>query len=382
MKEPSRPHVGKPESNRERPRGRHRRAVVDPKQVDLEADASTLTPAVGNPETAGAPETGGSSLLNDGENKPKLTPAQQDKIDREHNKSARKAQREAAKANKQAVKAAQRLGAHNHRVPNYDLAERRPDSPWDSTRRSNVDTGLLDRLEEQFFQQRRKRRLRIAGLIGVLVGIAIVLYVLFFSPLFSYQLAKCHVTGARNVDINKVCQATERFEGRSITSLATAGVAKTVLSEVPELKDAKVKPAWLHGLEIQVFERVPVATVRQNGKVVGVDRGGVVLEIAPGDVGGLPRLDVDMEKLGGTTQKLVDAALVSFGDMPEELRAQVESVTSDDPAQLQFKMRDGRTLIWGNSHDSLQKAKVAQLLFTVQGVKVVDVSNPERPSTR
>lgn len=122
--------------------------------------------------------------------------------------------------------------------------------------------------------------------------------------------------------------------------------------------------------------------MRQNGKVVGVDREGVVIEIAPGDVEGLPRIDVDMEKLGGKTQKLVTAALIAFGDMPSELRDQIMSVTSEDAALLTFSMRDGRELIWGNSRDSVEKAQVAKLLFTVQDVKTVDVSNPERPSTR
>ena len=379
MKPPPRPTLGKSVENRGAGRGRHRRPVIDPKNVDLDKDTQHHrgTRAEGNDIVDGT------TTQTETESK-KLTPAQLDKQERTEKKVAKKAQKRAAKANREAVKAAQKVSQRKHhpKMSPADGSRYEASSPWDSLRVARVDNSLLDRLEEQEFIRRHRLRLRISSLIGVLVGILIVLYVVFFSPLFTYQLSKCHVTGARNVDINQVCQATQRFEGRSITSLATAGVAKTVLQEVSALKDAKVSPAWPHGLEVYVVERVPVATVRQNGKVVGVDRSGVILEIAPGDVAGLPQLDVDMEKLGGQTRKLVDAALIAFGDMPAELRSMIASVTSDDPAQLQFKLRDGRSLVWGNSRDSVEKAQVAKLLFTVQGVKVVDVSNPERPSTR
>ncbi len=379
MKPPPRPTLGKSSEGRDASRGRHRRPVVDPKSVDLDKDAPRHPR-----DRAAATDTTDFGTAQPETKSKKLTPAQLDKQEREEKKAAKKAQKQAAKANREAVKAAQRVSQrkHNPKATPSGGARFEVSSPWDSLRVASVDNSLLDRLEEQAFIRRHRLRLRISSLIGVLVGILIVLYVVFFSPLFTYQLSQCHVTGAHNVDVKEVCQVTQRFEGRTITSLATAGVAKTVLHEVSALKDVQVSPAWLHGLNIHVVERVPVATVRQNGKVVGVDRSGVVLEIAPGDVAGLPQLDVDMEKLGGQTRKLVDAALTAFGDMPAELRSMIASVTSDDPAQLQFKLRDGRTLVWGNSHDSVEKAQVAKLLFTVQGVKVVDVSNPERPSTR
>lgn len=379
MKPPPRPTLGKSTESHDSGRGRHRRPVVDPKSVDLNKDAPHRPR-----DRADAADTTDPGTAELETKSKKLTPAQLDKQERDEKKAAKKAQKRAAKANREAVKAAQRVSQrkHNPKAAPADGSRYEASSPWDSLRVASVDNTLLDRLEEQEFIRRHRLRLRISSLIGVLAGVLIVLYVVFFSPLFTYQLAQCHVTGARNVDIKQVCQATQSFEGRSITSLATAGVAKTVLQEVSALKDAQVKPAWPHGLEIHVVERVPVATVRQNGKVVGVDRSGVILEIAPGDVAGLPQLDVDMEKLGGQTRKLVDAALIAFGDMPEDLRSMIASVTSDDPAQLQFKLRDGRALVWGNSRDSVEKAQVAKLLFTVQGVKVVDVSNPERPSTR
>lgn len=379
MKPPPRPTLGNSSEGRDASRGRHRRPVVDPKSVDLDKDAPRRPR-----DRADATDTANSATSQPKTKSKKLTPAQLDKQERDEKKAIKKTQKRAAKANREAVKAAQKVSQRKHhpKTSPADGSHYEASSPWDSLRVASVDNTLLDRLEEQEFIRRHRLRLRISSLIGVLAGVLIVLYVVFFSPLFTYQLAQCHVTGTRNVDIKQVCQATQSFEGRSITSLATAGVAKTVLQEVSALKDAQVKPAWPHGLEIHVVERVPVATVRQNGKVVGVDRSGVVLEIAPGDVAGLPQLDVDMEKLGGQTRKLVDAALTAFGDMPAELRSMIASVTSDDPAQLQFKLRDGRTLLWGNSHDSVEKAQVAKLLFTVQGVKVVDVSNPERPSTR
>lgn len=368
MKAPSRPNLGKPGETGPGSSARHRRPVVDPKQVDLSQDHATL-------------HEFGSGPAADHHKEPENHPSYDTKkTPRAARRAADRAEKQAARANRKAVKAAQKMGKNHAKARPGGVAHSGGD-PWIQNH-SGVDTTFLERLEEQEMYRLHRQRLRISSLIGVLLGVLIVLYAVFFSPLFSYQLSKCQVTGARLVDIDAVCQATKKYEGSSLVRLAMSGVDKTVLQEVPELKDVKIHPDWLHGLRIEAIERVPVATVRQNGKVVGVDRTGVILEIAPGEVRGLPQLDVDMEKLGGQTQKLVDAALIAFGDMPAELRSEVAAVISDDPAQLEFKMRDNRTLVWGNSSQSVEKAQVAKLLFTVQGVKVVDVSNPERPSTR
>lgn len=244
------------------------------------------------------------------------------------------------------------------------------------------DTALLDRLQEQEFLRRHARNIRLASLIGVLAGLLVVGYVLFFSPLFAYQSQNCQVNETKLVETPEICAALESFEGRAITSFPLSKVRERVLHEIPELEDLKVARSWPRGLRLQAIERIPVATVRQNGKIVGVDREAVVLEVAPGEVSQLPILDVELEKLGGRTQRLVTASLTALADMPSDLRNQVAKVTSDDPLQLSFQMRDERQMLWGDAQDSVRKATVAQLLFTVDGVKIVDVSNPDRPSTR
>lgn len=247
---------------------------------------------------------------------------------------------------------------------------------------SKVNTEFLDRLEKRETSQRAVQRHRLLLRGGIIVGIVGILLVVFVSPLTAYRLTECQVAGAKSTDAAAICQATSDFAGTPLTRLFTGKLRKTVLDKVPALKDVNVKRNWLHGLTLTVQERVPVATVRQNGKIVGVDRDTVVLEVAPGDVAGLPQLNVDLEKLGGKTSKLVAASLHTLGDMPPELHAQISAVTSQDPAQLTFSLRDGRELVWGSAKDSLLKSRVAMLLLSQPGVKVVDVSSPERPSTR
>lgn len=245
-----------------------------------------------------------------------------------------------------------------------------------------VDHTLMDRLEEQEFLRRHRRNIRLATLSGIGAGLLVVVYVVFFSPLFAYRISDCKVGGAKAVDAATICQATAPFAGIPLTRLPAAKVEHTILEKVPALEKVAARRLWPGGLELAVMERIPVATVRQNGKIVGVDHQGVVLEVAPGQVGGLPRLDVDLEKLGGKTQKLVTSSLHALGDMPQELRSSIAAVTSQDPVLLSFSMRDGRTLVWGDTSDGVLKAQLAKTLFTVQGVKVVDVSNPKTPSTR
>lgn len=247
---------------------------------------------------------------------------------------------------------------------------------------AQVNTKLLDRLEQRESVMRLIRRKRLAVLGGVLVVIVAVSMVVFVSPLTAYRLTECRVTGMKNTDAAAICQATGGFAGTPLTRISTGVLRGTVLKNVPALREVQVQRRWWHGLSLRVQEREPVATVRKNGKVVGVDRDMVVLEVAPGEVSGLPQLNADLEKLGGKTRKLVDAALHTLGDMSPQLRSQIEAVTSQDAAQLAFSLRDGRELVWGDSQKSGVKTSVALLLLEQPNVKVVDVSIPERPSTR
>lgn len=248
-------------------------------------------------------------------------------------------------------------------------------------RETKVDTQLLTRLEEREASQRRVRRKRFF-LRGVVFAVVVVAgLVVFVSPLTAYRLDECQVLGAKTVDVATICQASADFAGIPLTRLSSQTVVRNILSKVPALKSVEMQRKWLHGISFRVRERVPVATVKQNGKVVGVDRDAVVLEVAPGEVSGLPRLDVDLEKLGGNTKSLVSAALHSLGDMPLELHSRIAAVTSQDSAQLRFSLRNGGDLVWGNDQKAELKAKVALLLLSQPGVKTVDVSVPERPST-
>ncbi len=354
MKPPTRPHVGRPENRSDAESGAHRskrrRPVVDPKtQEPVKKDPSAKA---GEEPTDSAAKVSAS-----GESLSETTISQGSGATDDL-------------ASGGSSESSEALGSSSAGADIYTGTS------------SKVNTELMDRLEEREFLRRHARHIRVATLVGILLGVGVVSFVVFFSPLFAYHLDKCVVNGAKTTDVAAICQATAGFEGTPLTRLAAGPVEKAVLKAVPALQDVKMSRSWLQGIDLKVVERVPVATVRQNGKVVGIDRDSVVLEVAPGDVDGLPRVDVDVEKLGGKTEKLVVAALSALGDMPGELRAEIEAVTSQDAAQLTFAMRDGRELIWGNSKDSVEKAQVAKLLFTVQGVKVVDVSNPERPSTR
>lgn len=347
MKRPERPNLeGRP--------AKRRRPVVDPKDVQV----TSISKITEDPESA--------LPLDAGIETTSLSKRQQRKLARAQRKAQQQQRRSGLNASGEAADG-------GTAVSDQDCSE---------VGASVVDATLLDKLTAQDLQRRHQRRMRLASFAGALIGGALVVYIVFFSPLFRYHLERCQVVNAKNVPASTVCEATTVFANRSIIGLATAGVREKILAKVPELKDVEVSPVWLHGLKMSVVERVPVATVRQDGKIVGVDRYAIPLEVAPGLVDDLPQLDVDLESLGGKTQKLVLAALQVFGDMPEELRVQVRSVISDDPAQLEFKMRDGRDLVWGDVDDSVEKAQVAKLLFTVQGVRIVDVSVPDHPSTR
>ena len=246
---------------------------------------------------------------------------------------------------------------------------------------AKVDTSFLDKMEERELMARQARRLRLAGVAGAVSAALGLAYVIFFSPLFAYRMSDCTASGGQSVAQNTICAATASLQGTPLTRLTKDQVSQLVLRKLPQLENVHVKRQFLHGLSLQVEERVVVATLKQNGKVVGVDHTGAVLEVAPGDVEDLPYLDVDLDQVHGQAKKLVEAALVALGEMSSQLRSHEEKVDSDDPLQLSFALRHGRELVWGDAQDSAKKSQVAAILLGVKDAQIIDVSNPDRPST-
>jgi len=82
-----------------------------------------------------------------------------------------------------------------------------------------------------------------------------------------------------------------------------------------------------------------------------------------------------------TTPEALQEAATVIAALPQQLRRLVDHVEVLTVDQITLVLRDGRTVVWGSSDDSQQKA-VVLLALLEQPAKIYDVSVPSQPTTR
>ena len=131
------------------------------------------------------------------------------------------------------------------------------------------------------------------------------------------------------------------------------------------------------GVRIDVTERQAVAVVRIGGLLRGMDAGGVVFRSYRQAPVGLPSVTTGA---GTSAEALAEAAAV-VTSLPQEVAVKVDHIDVRSVDAISLVLRDGRTVEWGSSSQSQQKAEVLGVLLRQQA-QVYDVSVPSRPTTR
>lgn len=245
-----------------------------------------------------------------------------------------------------------------------------------------VDYGLAAKREKK--QRRRKlsrKRRRIAWIAGG-SGVAAVLAILYFTPLFALHLpADCHVKGMEAPTQKEVCEALADWDRASLFTLNTAAMSEQVVKKFVPVASAKVEKAYPQGVNITLTPRIPLAAVKINGKLMGVDKEAVALELAGPQLEALPKLDLQLKDGDKATAKIVRALVDVLDSMPPELRGRVVAGQAKGVENLSFKLASGGKLTWGANEDNADKAQIALLLYN-DLLREIDVSTPRTPSTR
>jgi cell division protein FtsQ len=127
---------------------------------------------------------------------------------------------------------------------------------------------------------------------------------------------------------------------------------------------------------IDVTERTPIAVIDFGGRLRGLDKDGVVFLDYKSAPAGLPKVTTPY---GTSAEALREAAKV-VAALPAGLTRIVDHVEVRTVDQINLALTDGRTVVWGSSADSAQKAEVLQALLK-QDAKTYDVSVPGQPTT-
>ncbi|MDO5673127.1 MAG: cell division protein FtsQ/DivIB [Actinomycetaceae bacterium] len=243
-----------------------------------------------------------------------------------------------------------------------------------------VDHGLERRLQERRIAA-RKRLITQSGIaLGIALGLLLVGYIVFFSPLFALDTSEqCSVEGNQTMDPSQICAALAEYDGTPLTRLPEGSMVETLKTDVPAILRATITREWRHGIHIAVIERVPVAAALLNGKQVAVDVEGVPLERTGPQLAELPQLALEISE-GGEVAVKIDAALSVLDKIPPDLLTHIASVEARSSSSIELKLKNGVLVRWGDTSDSELKADVMRLLIS-EDVKEIDVSTPRRPST-
>ena len=216
-------------------------------------------------------------------------------------------------------------------------------------------------------------RLLVWLIILTVVSVALGL-VLYFTPVMSARSIVVVGTGA--VTREQVLDAAQVRLETPLLQIDTDAVADRVAG-IRAVASARVQREYPSTLRITIAERIPLVVKDFPDGPHLFDRDGVDFATAPPPPG-LPYLDVDNP---GPTDPPTKAALEVLTALRPEVVAQVGRIAAPSVASITLTLADGRTVVWGTTDRTDEKADKLTALLTQPG-RVYDVSSPDLPTVK
>ena len=197
---------------------------------------------------------------------------------------------------------------------------------------------------------------------------------LYFTPVMSARGVV--VTGIGAVSREEVIDAAQVRLGTPLLQIDTGAVADRVAG-IRRVASARVQREYPSTLRITVMERVPIVVKDFPDGPHLFDRDGVDFATAPPPPG-LPYIDVEDP---GPADPATQAALEVMTALRPEVAAQVSRVAAPTLASVTLTLTDGRTVVWGTTDRTPEKAEKLAALLTRPG-RVYDVSTPDLPTVK
>lgn len=218
----------------------------------------------------------------------------------------------------------------------------------------------------------RALRRRWIALLTVLTVAALV-YLLYFTSFLG--VGSVEVDGSSVVPADEIRAAAAVPDQRPMLLVDTDEIADRV-NKLPGVASVDVSRSWPSTIEITVTERAPVAFFAGPGGLHLVDAAGFDYKTIPAKPPGLPELTLAHPDPGDAVTRSVMAVLTS---LPPPLKAEITLVRAQTPGGVEFTLRNGKVVRWGDAGDPDRKAKVLAVLLTRAG-HVYDVASPELPT--
>jgi cell division protein FtsQ len=210
------------------------------------------------------------------------------------------------------------------------------------------------------------------ALISVLVvGLGLLLY---FTPIMSAR--NIVVVGLGAVTQEEVTAAAAVSPGTPLLQVDTDAVADRVAA-IRRVASARVQRQYPSTLRVTVVERLPVVVKDYPDGPHLFDKDGVDFATAPPPEG-VPYLDADNP---GPSDPPTKAALQVMTALRPEVARQVGRIAAPSVASITLTLIDGRTVVWGTTDRTEEKALKLGALLTQPG-QTYDVSSPDLPTVK
>ena len=219
----------------------------------------------------------------------------------------------------------------------------------------------------------RGLRLIVWSIVLAAAGFALAL-VLYFTPAMAARSVV--VTGVGAVTREEVIDAAAVRLGTPLLQINTDEVADRVAG-IRRVASARVQREYPSALRISILERIPLVVKDFDDGPHLFDRDGVDFATAPPPPG-LPYIDVENP---GPADPPTKAALEVMTALRPEVVAQVSRVAAPSVSSVTLTLADGRTVVWGTTDRTAEKAEKLAALLTQPG-RVYDVSSPDLPTVK
>jgi cell division protein FtsQ len=203
------------------------------------------------------------------------------------------------------------------------------------------------------------------------VGLGLILY---FTPLMSAR--SLVVTGTGVVTREEVVAAAKVTLGTPLLQIDTDEVADRVAG-IARVASARVQREYPSTLRITIVERVPIVVKDYPDGPHLFDKDGVDFATAPPPPG-LAYIDVDHP---GPNDPPTRAALQVMTSLSPDVVGQVSRIAAPSVASITLTLTDGRTVVWGTTDRTDEKAEKLGALLTQPG-HTYDVSSPDLPTVK
>jgi cell division protein FtsQ len=248
------------------------------------------------------------------------------------------------------------------------------------------DSKIVDvkaRIDEKAKAKRSRVLRKVLIIVGIVLAAVLVVWTLFFSPLCQVGTSNVSVKGTnRWVSTQQVSKLADAQIHKSLLLVSSSQLSESI-SKLTGVEDVSISKGFPNAITITVTPRTPKAIIKDtSGTLSVVDKNAFVIATVKKRFSGVPLIEVDNTGKQ-LTSRAVTQALSVLSQVPDSLLTQLTEVTAMTQDSVTTRMKDGRTIVWGNSSQMKLKSTVVQAILSdksmMQGKSSIDVSAPERP---